>query len=265
MSKRGKRILVGIMIIIILVALVIGANVFVRNQFITSIDIKINYGKTDTIITKEEIYNDLYEHYGVFEDRTRKEVDKDDIEGFLTKKPYIEKVEVFQTLRGVLKVEIDQRQPVLRVYTYSNKQYYIDREGKIIEISQDEATDVIVASGNLDINSTLLNKGIIDTININEKKGLEKNLSKVFFIAQRLRNDSVLNYQIDQIYLNKNGKIELIPKVGYYVIKIDQENDLETQLIKLSYLYKEGFTKVGWDNYLEIDLRYRNQVVCTKK
>ena len=166
---------------------------------------------------------------------------------------------------GVLKVEIDQRQPVLRVYTYSNKQYYIDREGKIIEISQDEATDVIVASGNLDINSTLLNKGIIDTININEKKGLEKTLSKVFFIAQRLRNDSVLNYQIDQIYLNKNGKIELIPKVGYYVIKIDQENDLETQLIKLSYLYKEGFTKVGWDNYLEIDLRYRNQVVCTKK
>jgi hypothetical protein len=40
---------------------------------------------------------------------------------------------------------------------------------------------------------------------------------------------------------------------------------LEEELIKLRYLYKEAFSRNGWDNYSFVDLRFRHQVVCTKK
>ncbi|MDD2192599.1 MAG: hypothetical protein PHO12_08685 [Bacteroidales bacterium] len=265
MSSRGKRILAMLIIIIILITIVVGANIFVRNQKIERLDISIHYGISDTIIRNETIRKELEDRFGKFTLKERKDVEAKDIEGFLMSKPYVEKADVFQTLKGILKIEITQRQPVLRVCTHRQKQFYIDREGKIIEINNDEATDVIVASGYIDINANILKKGNIDTISINDKKGLDKTLANVFLIAQRLQNDSILNYQIDQIYINKNGSFELIPKIGNYIIKIDEEVDLETQLVKLSYLYKESFTRIGWDNYSVVDLRYRNQVVCTKK
>lgn len=265
MSRRGKRVLAMLVIIIILITIVVGANIFVRNQKIDRLDISISYGISDTIIRNETIRKELEDKFGKFTLKERKDVEAKDIEGFLMNKPYVEKADVFQTLKGILKIEIIQRQPVLRVCTHKQKQFYIDREGKIIEIKSDQATDVIVASGYIDINATMLKKGIIETISINDKKGLDKTLANVFLIAQRLQNDSILNYQIDQIYINKNGSFELIPKIGNYIIKIDEEVDLETQLVKLSYLYKESFTRIGWDNYSVVDLRYRNQVVCTKK
>jgi cell division protein FtsQ len=28
--------------------------------------------------------------------------------------------------------------------------------------------------------------------------------------------------------------------------------------------YKEGLNKVGWNAYLTINLKYKNQIVCTK-
>ncbi|MFA6805858.1 MAG: hypothetical protein WCR29_00410 [Bacteroidales bacterium] len=265
MSKKGMKILVMLFIIIILIAIVVGSNIFVQNQKIKQLDVLVSYGKTDTIITKELISEELESRFGKFVNKERKTVEGKDIEEFLMNKPYVEKAEVYQTLKGVLKIEIKQREPVVRIYTQREKQYYIDKEGKIIEINKDESTDVVVASGYIDMNSSILKKGSIDTVNIKDKKGMEKNLSNLFLIAKRLQNDSILNYQIDQIYLNKNGSFELIPKIGNYVIKIDEGNDLETQLIKLSYLYKDSFTIIGWDNYSVVDLRYRNQVVCTKK
>ena len=259
------KILVMLFIIIILIAIVVGSNIFVQNQKIKQLDVLVSYGKTDTIITKELISEELESRFGKFVNKERKTVEGKDIEEFLMNKPYVEKAEVYQTLKGVLKIEIKQREPVVRIYTQREKQYYIDKEGKIIEINKDESTDVVVASGYIDMNLSILKKGSIDTVNIKDKKGMEKNLSNLFLIAKRLQNDSILNYQIDQIYLNKNGSFELIPKIGNYVIKIDEGNDLETQLIKLSYLYKDSFTIIGWDNYSVVDLRYRNQVVCTKK
>jgi len=265
MSKKGMKILVMLFIIIILIAIVVGSNIFVQNQKIKQLDVLVSYGKTDTIITKELISEELESRFGKFVNKERKTVEGKDIEEFLMNKPYVEKAEVYHTLKGVLKIEIKQREPVVRIYTQREKQYYIDKEGKIIEINKDESTDVVVASGYIDMNLSILKKGSIDTVNIKDKKGMEKNLSNLFLIAKRLQNDSILNYQIDQIYLNKNGSFELIPKIGNYVIKIDEGNDLETQLIKLSYLYKDSFTIIGWDNYSVVDLRYRNQVVCTKK
>lgn len=265
MSKKGKRILVMLVIIIILIAIVIGANIFARNQKIDRLDISISYGKTDTIIRKESIIKELEDRFGNFVIKQRKDIVGKDIEDFLMSKPYVEHAQVYHTLKGVLKIEIMQRQPVLRIYTHRQKQYYIDKEGKIIEIKNDEATDVIVASGYIDINASMLKKGFLDTTNIKDKKGLEKTLAKTFLIAQRLQSDSILNYQIDQIYLNKDGSFNLIPKIGNYVIRIDEEGDLEAQFTKLSYLYKESFTRIGWDNYSVVDLRYKNQVVCTKK
>lgn len=264
MSKKGKRILVSLFVIVLLIVLIVCSNIYAGKINVSKVNIKVSYGVSDTIVLATNINESLKNEFGDFLKKQRKDIDQKKIESFLMQNPYIEQAQVYQTLKGVLNIEIKQREPIVRIYTLRNKEYYIDKLGKVILIDDNQLTDVVVASGNVDINNSNLDKNL-DTIDIENKKGFDKTLSNIYYIAQKLASDSILNYQIDQIYVPAKGNYELIPKIGNYIIRIGENKDLEEELIKLRYLYKEAFSRNGWDNYSFVDLRFRHQVVCTKK
>lgn len=264
MSKKGKRILVSLFVIVLLIVLIVCSNIYAGKINVSKVNIKVSYGVSDTIVLATNINESLKNEFGDFLKKQRKDIDQKKIESFLMQNPYIEQAQVYQTLKGVLNIEIKQREPIVRIYTLRNKEYYIDKLGKVILIDDNQLTDVVVASGNVDVNNPNLDKNL-DTIDIENKKGFDKTLSNIYYIAQKLASDSILNYQIDQIYVPAKGNYELIPKIGNYIIRIGENKDLEEELIKLRYLYKEAFSRNGWDNYSFVDLRFRHQVVCTKK
>lgn len=264
MSKKGKRILVSLFVIVLLIVLIVCSNIYAGKINVSKVNIKVSYGVSDTIVLATNINESLKIEFGDFLKKQRKDIDQKKIESFLMQNPYIEQAQVYQTLKGVLNIEIKQREPIVRIYTHRNKEYYIDKLGKVILIDDNQLTDVVVASGNVDVNNSNLDKNL-DTIDIENKKGFDKTLSNIYYIAQKLASDSILNYQIDQIYVPAKGNYELIPKIGNYIIRIGENKDLEEELIKLRYLYKEAFSRNGWDNYSFVDLRFRHQVVCTKK
>lgn len=264
MSKKGKRILVSLFVIVLLIVLIVCSNIYAGKINVSKVNIKVSYGVSDTIVLATNINESLKNEFGDFLKKQRKDIDQKKIESFLMQNPYIEQAQVYQTLKGVLNIEIKQREPIVRIYTLRNKEYYIDKLGKVILIDDNQLTDVVVASGNVDVNNSNLDKNL-DTIDIENKKGFDKTLSNIYYIAQKLAIDSILNYQIDQIYVPAKGNYELIPKIGNYIIRIGENKDLEEELIKLRYLYKEAFSRNGWDNYSFVDLRFRHQVVCTKK
>lgn len=264
MSKKGKRILVSLFVIVLLIVLIVCSNIYAGKINVSKVNIKVSYGMSDTIVLATNINESLKNEFGDLLKKQRKDIDQKKIESFLMQNPYIEQAQVYQTLKGVLNIEIKQREPIVRIYTLRNKEYYIDKLGKVILIDDNQLTDVVVASGNVDINNSNLDKNL-DTIDIENKKGFDKTLSNIYYIAQKLASDSILNYQIDQIYVPAKGNYELIPKIGNYIIRIGENKDLEEELIKLRYLYKEAFSRNGWDNYSFVDLRFRHQVVCTKK
>ncbi len=41
-------------------------------------------------------------------------------------------------------------------------------------------------------------------------------------------------------------------------------SDLAVKFRKLKILYNEGLKYEGWNNYEKINLKYKNQVICTK-
>ncbi|MDD2529754.1 MAG: hypothetical protein PHN41_00840 [Bacteroidales bacterium] len=240
------------------------SNIYAGKINVQNVNIKISYGRSDTIILSNNINMSLKEEFGDFLTKQRKDIDIKKIESFLNLNPYIEQAQVYQTLKGALNIEIKQREPIVRLYTLRNKEYYIDKLGKIILIDDNQLTDVVIASGNIDVGNKNLENNL-DTIDIENKKGFDKTLSNIYYFAQKLAYDSILSYQIDQIYVPNKGNFELIPKIGNYIIRVGQNEDLEDELIKLRYLYKEAFSRSGWDNYSVVDLRFRHQVVCTKK
>ena len=53
--------------------------------------------------------------------------------------------------------------------------------------------------------------------------------------------------------------------MGSHKIILGSAHDLEKKFEKLKVFYRKGLEKVGWDRYQTINLKFENQVVCTKR
>ena len=68
--------------------------------------------------------------------------------------------------------------------------------------------------------------------------------------------------QIEQIYVGE--EIELVPLAGSHIIVLGNFQDIDEKMNKLLVFYTHGLNKVGWNIYETINLKYKNQIVCTK-
>ncbi|MEP7169164.1 MAG: cell division protein FtsQ, partial [Bacteroidota bacterium] len=79
-----------------------------------------------------------------------------------------------------------------------------------------------------------------------------------------IANDAFWNAQVEQIYVTEQSEIELIPRVGNHRIILGDASQLDEKFNKLMIFYKQGLNNTGWNNYNTINLKFTNQVVCTK-
>jgi len=165
------------------------------------------------------------------------------IENKLKENRLIKRAECYKTIDGTVRIKIYQREPVLRIFSTTGS-YYIDNEGEKMPVPDNFAAYVPVASGYIDDDYA--------------KKQL-------YEFVSFLQQDKFWNSQIKQIYVNSDGDVELTPAVGNHQIILGKIEDYKANLEKLRFFYEKGLSKVGWNKYSVINLKYKNQVVCTKK
>ena len=120
--------------------------------------------------------------------------------------------------------------------------------------------NVILASGYI--------KGKIkkDISLVNDTADMTNNdIYKIYKLTSYLLDNDVLKHLFDQIYISQIGDIELVPKVGNHIVVLGDIDNLDEKFENLLAVYKEGFVNLGWDKYVKLNLKYKNQVVCTKK
>lgn len=165
----------------------------------------------------------------------------------------IRDAEVFTDMNGILHIHIQQRQPVLRVINAKGESFYIDRDGAKMPVSQDFTARVPVATGN--IFESYTNNDSIESY-------VGKELLK---IGTYVDKDAFWKAQIEQIFVTTENELVLIPKIGDHTITFGSSDDMEEKFDKLMLFYREALNRVGWDKYSNIDLRYKDQIVCKKK
>ena len=69
---------------------------------------------------------------------------------------------------------------------------------------------------------------------------------------------------IEQIYVEKNGEFQLIPKFNDQVIIFGTTENIKDKFARLLIFYKQGLSITGWNRYNMINIKYKNQVVCSK-
>ena len=57
---------------------------------------------------------------------------------------------------------------------------------------------------------------------------------------------------------------ELVPRTGSHTVIFGSPDDAEEKLAKLLTFYRRGLRNIGWEEYRTINVKYKEQVVCTK-
>lgn len=176
-----------------------------------------------------------------------------ELENKLKANPFIEFAKIYADMDGIIHVEISQRQPAMRIMNRFDQDFYVDQHGLKIPLSDNFTAPVLAANGYIDE----LFAGRVDTLHTTLAKDL-------FKTAEFIRNDTLWNAQIAQIYVNENREIELIPRIGDQKILLGNADSLENKFHNLKIFYKQALPQIGWDKYKIINIKYANQVVGVK-
>ncbi|MEC8273500.1 MAG: hypothetical protein VXZ76_01530, partial [Bacteroidota bacterium] len=156
----------------------------------------------------------------------------------------VQNAEVYFNMEGMLYIDVIQKKAIVRISPKEGKDFYMDSEGSIFGLSHNYTEHLLIANGNIQDSTDYMT---------------------VLGLAKYLSSDSLWNAQIVQIYLKENKEIELVPRVGNHTILLGDITNYQEKLRKLYLFYEKGVNQVGWNDYKEINLKFRNQIVCVKR
>jgi len=219
-----------------------------------SFEISIDYENADPLISTDEIKQNIYETFDTLIGKKLSDINPVQIENMVNEIDFVANADVYTTITGKMNINVTQRKPIVRIINNSNQSYYIDQSGVLIPTNQGFPSRVLIANGFIGTNFT-------DTLSINNNS----TLAEIYQLASYIQNDPFLSLQIEQIYVSKNREYEFVPKVGRHIIIFGGIEYMEEKFKKLIVFYHQGINNAGWNVYKSINLKFENQVVCSKR
>jgi len=179
------------------------------------------------------------------------EINTRELEHMLETNAYVRNAEVSTDITGELHIAVTQRKALIRIMPRGQGGYYLDTEGTMLPLSDHYTPHILLASGYLPAAS--------------EEAASSKQLIDLYAFASFIHSDEFWSNQIVQIYVDSKGEYELIPRVGAHQILFGSMDNWKKKLDKLALLYEQGLSAHGWNTYRTINLKYSNQVICTKR
>lgn len=227
----------------ITVVAVLGLYAFASHRFkareVQSIEIKF-LGKADPLISESNVNKLLIQNQDTTQKLYLENLALNESELRLVNNAMIRNSEVSVTLDGELEVVVEQREPIARVVGSTHK--YLDHDNKLMPLSVEHSVRVPLIYG--------FTEDVQD---------------QVYEVMMFLRNDPVLEPAFSAIYVNKDGSMWLTPRAYDFRVVLGNIDDLVVKMEK----YKAFITKMSKDKRLNelkrVDLRYKKQVITTKK
>jgi len=262
--KKRVSLIISILLGVVAITGLIVANINHNKIKCKNIEIKIEYGGAEPFFTEEEIFDYLKSKSVNIKNEYLKAINEQYIEEIIDNYPYVYKSNAYLTLEGTLKLNIEQRKPIVRIINKFDQQFYLDSYGVKMPISNKYTANVPIASGNI---SSIYapfspdNKNTrSDTLNLIN----DSILYNIYKVANFVNGNKFFYSLIDQIFINQNADIELIPKINEQIVILGNAENLEEKFFKLDILYRKALKVTGWDKYKTINLKFENQVVCTR-
>ncbi len=168
-------------------------------------------------------------------------LDLNKLEKNLDAQEMIEKSDVFVSIDGVLKAVVKQKTPIARVFDEGGS-FYIDYKGNRMPLSTNFTARVPLVLGG-----------------INKKNN--EDLADLFRI---IYDDAFLKKNIIGIQIMPNGSLIMLNRNFDYQIDFGRMINVERKFKNYKAFFQKAVLDSSLYKYKKIDLRFTEQVVCTK-
>ncbi|WP_299050285.1 cell division protein FtsQ [uncultured Polaribacter sp.] len=205
-------------------------------KIVVEFEAGVNNFLTHEMVNKLLIQNDT-----TLKNQAKTVIDLYSLEKNVLKNPYVENASVFLTIDGTLKSIIKQRTPIARIMS-NNSSYYIDKEGVKVPLSDLHSARVLLITG----------------VNMSE------DIKEILPLLAIILEDNFLKKEVVGIHKKEGEEYQFSVRSGDYKIDFGTLAETEVKFKKLKAFYNKAFLDKTIENYKTINVKYHNQVVCTK-
>lgn len=199
-------------------------------------------GEETHFVTSSDVKEIVANKSGNITAQDRTTVDLNNLEKGVLQNKLIKDAEVYVTIDGVLKVEVNQKKAIGRVVGEAES-YYLDEEGSRMPLSDNYAERVLVIEGSVRSETQGELKQMLDVINADE------------FLKQEITGISIQPGEV--IYLKS--------RVNTFEILFGSFNEMDRKLMNYKAFMQYAINeKIDIDSYKRINLKFTQQVVCSK-
>ena len=225
-----------------------------KNIKVRQVKVSIDSGKDIFFVNSDDVFEIINHNYpsGLVGMRLDT-LNLKDLEKDVSRNPFIQTAELYTTIRGDVTVKVEQREPIARVINNNRVSFYIDRNGVKMPASTKFTPRVPVFCGDIKINSEP-GRNTADSILFNS----------MYSLALYIDGNSFWKAQVQQVNVTEKGEFEIIPMLGNQTILLGNANELDEKFRRAMIYYKEVLKNVDASKYSTVNVKYKNQIICTK-
>ncbi|MBD5328346.1 MAG: hypothetical protein HDS03_00410 [Bacteroides sp.] len=165
------------------------------------------------------------------------------IEKYLSDLNTFESVNCMISSGGRLKIEIVPLVPVMRLFI-GDKSYYVNKDGKQIDSKAEFYTDAPVVTGKFNANFEPW---------------------EVVPLVKFIAKDPMLKELVAMVEAQDSQNLLLVPRMLGHVVNFGDTTRLEEKKEALKLFYRKVMPYKGWEEYDTISVKFRDQVVATRR
>lgn len=206
-----------------------------------SIEVKFAEGD-NSFLTHETVNKLLIQSEVTVKNQAKRILDLHSLEEKVLANPYVDKAKVFVTPGGLIKTHISQKEPVARIISGA-QMYYVDDKGYEFPLSTNYSARVPLVKG----------------------EDLSSNIEEITKLIRFISQDDFLKKEITGIRVTNTKEYILHVRSGDYTVHFGKFDNVNVKFKKLKAFYNKSLKDKSISKYETINLKYRNQVVCTKQ
>ena len=235
--------IIDLFLVLAIIAAVLLYN-FAQRKFQTRVVDSINVELTSVnnhFITQKMVENLLKHNFPSTSKVLVEDLDLNKLESELLKNEMIEDAEVYLSVDGVLHAVVKQKTALARMLK-NNSSYYLDTKGNAMPLSKEFSAHVPVVSG----------------------KVPKKKTEEFLYLLTKIKEDEFLKNSIYGINILPDNSVKLFVREYNYDIEFGHLNEIDKKIqnYKAFVHYAQQDTLIS--HYTNINLRFTQQVICTK-
>lgn len=177
----------------------------------------------------------------------------------LESNPWIENSASYIDLDGTLNINIKEYDPVLRIFGEGSKSAYLTESGICLPTNRLYTPHVLIANGSFTLRSDSTSYALNDTLV--EDQALIESLH----VFKAIERNAFMQSCIGQVYRNRKGQFDIVLRDIDARVTLGDTCQIDDKLHRAEIFIKQKVGTAELKGMKNINLQYKNQVVCTKR